>query len=488
MKNTYIGSQRCVASKSNWLLGLVLVIGAFVPGAEAQERQNTKRKLLFPSGTEVVAGKSSLPDPLRPYDSLIDTKFAEKSPVKQTTGCDKLEVWQPVVVQVEQWRAIDPFIPTGYSEVGVLAVQASTNCVKVGHPMRISNLRLPAGIAVELGWFFPTAMVGRRKEMENQETRLLFKAGLPADTQDVVFVTGRVIATFPSLFALNVSRMVGARFISREQIETAIRDGTQIIDVRSKVAYSQFKIKGSVNIPYTTGPRFRFYEEYADYVKSGDAFDVRRVQVEKEKPLVIIGNFGDHNIYRAAVVLRSEGWKNVLVFWEGMQYFTGMVWTPPARSELIRIVDGYQVAKMLADRTKKPVVIDVRRAQHFAVGTIKDAYTHEYFERDDLYYRVRGLNGAMLKEYGEWASIPPKIAAGVPIIVVGYHERDWRGYKAALTIRHYGYGDVSWYRGGFADWLSLKILDPVLFPTVSYSAADIAKFLKDPSYRGGPNK
>lgn len=465
-----------------WLLGLVMVVGTLASHSEAQGQQNRKRKTLFPEGTEVVAGKSSLPDPLRPYDSLIDVKFAEKSPVKQTTGCENLEVWQPVLVQVEQWRAIDPVISTGYSEVGVLAVQASTNCVKVGHPMRVSRLMLPAGIGVEMGWFFPTSMVGRRAEMGNQESRLLFKAGLPADTQDVVFVTGRVIATFPTTALPRVPRMVGARFIGREQIETAIRDGTQIVDVRSKAAYSQFRIKGSVNIPYTTGPRMHMYEDYSDYVKSGDAFDVRRVQPDKEKPVVIIGSFSENSIYRAAVVLRAEGWKNVFVFWEGIEYFTGMVWTPPAQSNIIRIVDGVQVAKMLNDRKQPPVILDVRLDQHFAFGTIAGAYTSVFFERNDLFYRLRGLNGGMLVEYGEWVKLPTEVAPGTPIIVVGYHERDWRGYKVALILRHYGFGNVSWYRGGLGDWTNLHFLSPQLFPISSYSWPLPKGFI------GGPKK
>lgn len=482
MKNTYLGWQRCVASKSKMLLAIALVIGAAASPAEAQDQQGKKRKSLFPAGTEVVAGKSTLPDPLRPYDSLIDTKFAEKSPIKQTTGCDQLEVWQPVLVQLEQWRAIDPVIPTGFAEVGVLAIQASTNCVKVGHPMRISHLRLPAGIGAELGWFFPTSMVGRRAEMANQESRLIFKAGLPADTQDVVFVTGRVIATFPFSMRPHVPRMVGARFISREQIDTAIRDGTQIVDVRSKAAHNQFKIKGSVSIPYTTGPRMHMYEEYSAYVKSGDAFDVRRVQPDKTKPVVIIGNYNENNIFRAAVVLRSEGWKNVLVFWEGIEYFTGMVWTPPARSELVRIIDGFQAAKLMNDRTQKTIVLDVRRGVHYALATIAGSYTSEFIERDDLYYRIRGLNGGMLLEYGEWVQVPPKVEPGAAIIVVGYHERDWRGYKAALILRHYGFGNVSWYRAGVADWLNLNALNPQLFPVSRHSWPLPKGFI------GGPKK
>lgn len=469
MKKTYISWHRCVASKCKAVLILVLVIGAAGSEADAQGQQTRKRKNLFPPGTEVTAGKHSLPDPLRPYDSLIDSTYAVKSPIKQTAGCEKLEEWQPVLVQNEHWRTIDPLTSSGYSEVGVLAVQASTNCVKAGHPMRIAHLRLPAGIGAELGWFFPTSIVGRRPEMVAQEARLLFKAGLPVDSQDVVFVTGRVIATFPFPLRQPAPRMVGARFISRDQIATAIRDGTQIVDVRSTAAHALFKIKGSVSIPYTTGPRMNMYEEYSDYVKSGDAFDVRRVQPDKTKPVVIVGSFNENNVYRAAVVLRSEGWKNVLVFWEGIEYFTGMVWTPPARSELIRIIDGFETAKLINDRTQAATILDVRRIRHFAFGTIAGSYTAEFFERDDLYYRSRGLNGAMLIDYGEWVKVPPDIEPGAPIIVFGYHERDWRGYKTALILRQHGFGNVYWYRGGAGDWMTLNSLNPTLFPTELHS-------------------
>jgi rhodanese-related sulfurtransferase len=469
MKNTYIGWQRCVASKLMaskliLILGTALIVGAAATVGLAQDQQARKLKSLFAAGTEVVAGVNSLPDPLRPYDSLIDAKHAEKSPIKQTAGCDQLEAWQPVIVQYEQWRAIDPFISTGYAEVGVLAIQASTNCVKAGHPMRITHFRLPAGIGAELGWFFPTSIVGRRTETAAQEARLMFKAGLPVESQDVVFVTGRVIATFPFPLRPSAPRMIGARFIDRGQLETAIRNGTQIIDVRSAAGHGQFKIKGSISIPYTTGPRMNMYEEYSAYVKAGDAFDIRRVQPDKTKPVVVIGSFNENNVYRAAVVLRSEGWKNVLVFWEGIEYFTGMVWTPPVRSELVSIIDGYQAAKLINDRTQKTVVLDARRISHFSMGTIAGSYTSEFFERNDLYYRSRGLNGGMLVEYGERVKVPQNIEPGAPVIVVGYHERDWRGYKAALILRHYGFGNVSWYRGGVADWMILNLLNPAMFP------------------------
>lgn len=465
-----------------FFLGLILANALFFAGTNTEAQEKRKLKTLFPRGTEVVVGKKATPDPLIPYNSLIDLKFAEKSPVKETAGCGQLEVWQPVLVQHEQWRSIDPILPTGYSETGVLAVQASTNCVKVGHPMRIAHLRLPAGIGAELGWFFPTSIVGRRPEFTKQEARLLFKANLPAETTDVVFVSGRVIATFPFHMRPHVPRMVGARFIDRTQIETAIREGTQIVDVRSRAAHEQFKIKGSINIPYTTGPRMHMYEEYKDYIKSGDAFDVRRVQTEKSKPVVIVGNFNDNNIYRAAVVLRSEGWKNVLVFWEGIEYFTGMVWTPPAQSELVKLVDGPEVARLMSDRTLKTVVIDVRRTQHFARGTLEGAYASEFYERDDLFFRQRGLNGAMLLEYGEWLKVPTEVAPGAPIVIVGYHERDWRGYKASLILRQYGFGNVNWYRGGVADWLNLNALNPKMFPVARYNWPLPKGFI------GGPKK
>ncbi len=478
MKKPVHVRQRCTASKRSLILLAALVFS----GAYAEAQQKPKVKHLFPSGTEVVIGKKTLPDPLHPYESMVDLKLAAQSAIQKSSGCDKLEVWQTVIVQPEQWRSVDPSIPTGYSEVGVLAVQDTTNCVKVGHPMRVGYLRPPAGIGTELGWFYPTSIVGRRAEMAQQEARLLFKAKLPADTQDVVFVTGRVIQGLPQTFLPRAPRMVGARFIDREQLETAIREGTQIVDVRSKAAYTQFRVKGSVNIPYTTGPRMNLYEEYSQYVAAGDAFDVRRVNPDKSKPVVIIGSFSEPSIYRAAVVLRSEGWKNVLVFWEGIEYFSGMAWSPPAQSNLVRIVDGYELARMVKDPVLKTVVLDVRAGQHFSRGAIPGAYTSEFFERDDLRLRVPGLNGAMLVDYSEWVKVPPGVTPASPVIVVGYGGRDWSGYKAALILQHYGFGNVSWYRGGMGEWSNLVDLNRQIFGRDSHPWP----FPK--GYVGGPKK
>ena len=422
-----------------------------------------KEKNLFPANTEVVIGKAALPDPLRPYDSMIDPKFIEISPLKETSGCTQLEVWQPVVVEPEQWVAIIGVVPMGTSEVGILAVNPNVNCVRPGHPMRVVHIRSESGISVEEGWFFPTSIHGRRTENQeviDLENQLLLTAKMPLDAKDVVFVTGRVISSLRKPWA---PRMSGTRFIDRKQMEAAIKDGTTIVDIRSRASFEKFRIKGSINVPYTTGPRMQFHEDYKDYSKSGDAFDVRKVPADKEKPVIITGAFDIPALYRAAVVLRGEGWKNIFIFWEGIEDFTGMIWSPPVTSELIRVVAAHEVAKMMADKTLNPVIVDVRRPVQFSVAHIPGAYPLEFYERLDIRLRLPGLNGEMLLDYGEYATVPEGLSTATPIIFVGSDESHWAPYKAALIARSYGFANVMWYRGGMAEWGRLRLANSRLF-------------------------
>lgn len=449
-----------------WSVASSLVLAAealATQSATTSAQQKKDFKNLFPLNTEVSVGKATLPDPLRPYDSMIDTKFIESSPVKETAGCAQLEVWQPVVIEPEQWSSIIGIVPMGTSEVGILAINPNANCVKPGHPMRAVYVGGESGIAVEEGWFFPTAIHGRRavnQEVTALENQLLLTAKMPPDTKDVVFVTGRVIST---LRRPSAPRMAGARFIDRKQMETAIKDGTTVVDIRPKASFEKFRIKGSINVPYTTGPRMQFYEAYKEYPKSGDAFDVRKLPADREKPVVLVGAFDMPALFRAAVVLRGEGWKNVFLFWEGIEYFAGMVWSPPVTSQLVRIVAAHEVAKMMNDKTLNPVIVDVREAPDFSMGHIPGAFPLTFYERDDLRLRLPGLNGEMLFDYGEYATIPEGTSTAAPVIFVGSHERSWPAYKAALIARHYGYYNVMWYRRGMAEWGRLTLANGRLF-------------------------
>lgn len=446
------------------IIGYVALVGYFaaLPDfAEAESKGYDKN--LFPPQTEVVAGKSTLPDPLTPYDSLIDHKLAEASPIKETAGCSNLEVWQSVAIRTEQWNSITGTVPTGISEVGVLAIHDKTNCVKPGHPFRVVEIFESSGIGVELGWFFPTAIHGRRtdnREITRLENQLLIGAKLSPDSKDVVFVSGRVISSGQRFWG---PRMNGVRFINRQQVETAIKDGTAIVDIRPRNSFEKFRIKNSINVPYSTGPRMNFHEDYKNYPNSGDAFDIRKIPADKEKPIVLVGYFDTPNVFRAAVVLRAEGWKNVFIFWEGIEYFTGMSWSPPAVSRLVRIVSGHEVAQMLSDKALNPVIIDVRQGVHFAQGHIPGAYLSEFIERPDLRLRTPGLSGKMLREYGEYIVIPENISPATPVIFVGVSERHWAGYKAALIARDYGLSNVMWYRAGMAEWSRLALANKVIF-------------------------
>jgi rhodanese-related sulfurtransferase len=429
--------------------------------------QSSGVRHLFPLQTQVEAGNAALPDPLFPFESLVDTKFLDRSPVKETLGCKTLEVWQSVAIRPEQWNSIIGTMPAGFSEVGVLAIQDSANCVKPGQPFRAVFFNVVSGISVELGWFFPTAIHRRRAKEINIariENQLLLGARLPLDSQDVVFVSGRVIASHQRIWG---PRMQGVRFINRQQIESVIKLGIKVVDIRPRGSFDIFRIKNSINVPYHTGPRMNFHEGYASYSKAGDAFDIRKIPPNKYTPIVLVGNYDTANVFRAAVVLRGEGWKRIFIFGEGIEYFSGMMWSPPAESRLIRLVSSLEVAQMVADKALRPIIIDVRQDILFAQGHIPGAHSLEFIERSDLRLRIAGLNGKMLREYGEYQKMPEKVNTASTLIFVGVSERDWAPYKAALLAREYGFSNSMWYRGGMSEWSRLAQVNGDVFKVTS---------------------
>ncbi|MDX9730757.1 MAG: rhodanese-like domain-containing protein [Bdellovibrionales bacterium] len=407
-------------------------------------------------GTELTKGHPNLSDPLM-YSELVDESFATTSPIKQTEGCKVLEEWQPVVVSEDHWFSVaTDRRPAAYELVGVLAVAGDTNCVKPGYPMRIVALNMPSGIARVLGWFYPTSIVGPRPEYISQQETLLVSAGLMGTKAQPVFVTGAVVRVSPvEEMLIHAPRMVGARMINRTQMEAAIAEGTPIVDVRPRAQFDIARVKGAIHVPYTPGPRMHLLEDYASYVKSGDAFDIRRVPPNKDAPVILIGeSWNSDNVYRAAVVLRSEGWKKIFIFHEGMDYFLGLNRMPPMHMRAARILHNLEAAAFIANKSNQAQVVDVRSDVEFAAGAIPGAYLAPYRERRDLPMRTPGLSGPALLEYGDQWVPPAGLSKTLPLVIVGESRWDWRGYKAALVARALGFQTVIWARSGMDQWAS----------------------------------
>lgn len=438
----------------NFLFLTVLTLAPMFAGTASAQQAMSPNKYVK-AGTEYVTGDRSLPDPLRPYEGLAKPELAEKATTKETEGCKTLQSWEPSIISLNQWQSNVSMFAARLSRSVVFAVPAKSSCVRVGEPAPLAVMDPATGISVLVGWFLPTAIHGRRPEFAKVEEVILTSAGLLGTDADIAMVTGRTLDG-SGFFTTGTytPRMSGVRMLDRDQMETAIKDGTQIIDVRAKKQFDLSHIKGAVHVPYTTGPRMTMFDPYTNYAKNGDAFDIRRVNQDREKPVVIIGeNPTSDGMYRAAVVLRSEGWKKVFVFYEGMGFFTGNQWAPPSSSALVGApVTALQAIDLLNDKTKGVKLIDVRSTKEFEAGYIPVATSAPYIERDDLRLQRPGINGKILLEYGDTWTPPASIPKTTPILLIADDSRDWRAYKAALVAKHLGYSTIYWVLVGVERW------------------------------------
>lgn len=435
--------------------------------------QTDRRPAPLKPGTEVTTGVRDLPDPLFRFNAFSEPALLESAVIKETNGCKVLKSWEPVFVSSIHLRSIYEAARPILSDAGVLAIASESNCVRVGTPMHLAELDGATGTSSTLGYFLPTAISLPRPTYAALENVILLSAGLLGSKAPVVFVTGAVISLSqshrPDFFA---PRMVGARMLDRTQIESAIADGTQIIDVRSKKQFDLVRVKGAVHVPYTMGPRAQRLDPYASYAKSGDAFDIRRINPDRQKALVLIGeNNESEEPIRAAVVLRSEGWKNIFIFQEGMSYFTGMMSAPPNKSVLVGLVSTIgQLRNARADAALGAKLIDVRSLSEFNAGTIAESLSAPFAERDDLRLRRLGLNGSMLTTYGDSWAPPANLPKTTPLIFYGENDRDWRPYKAALIARAAGFNSVYWFPNGFSLWSVMSSYQQTLFPVTVRTA------------------
>lgn len=421
-------------------------------------------EMLFIPGTEMTYGLETLPDPLRAFDQYADTKKFSAAAVQSTAGCSNFEVWEPVLVSRAHWRTIAPAASSA-SGWGVLAIAAELNCIKLGQPAHVAELDRLTGITTTLGWFLPTGIADRRAQYSDQEEALLVSAGLVTYRRPIVFVTGRVITSYLSDGdGRYAPRMSGIRIVDRKQMESAIQDKAQIVDVRTAKQFAAAHVKNSVNATYTTGPRMKTFDAYPSYAKAGDTFDLRKVDPDRQKPVILLGSgpYSD-NVYRAANTLRSLGWKNIFIFYEGFDYFAQMLWKPPAASGILETINRPEVLSRLRSGANINLV-DVRTDVEFLDGRVAGSVLATYKERDDLRIHRPSLNGHVLKLYGDSWTPPAGIDKTAPTVIIGRDEYDWRSYKAALVAKALGFQSVYWYRVGVESWKLVGADQPALYP------------------------
>jgi len=121
--------------------------------------------------------------------------------------------------------------------------------------------------------------------------------------------------------------------------------------------------------------------------------------------------------------------------------------TPTAAPAGVKLVEAKDVQALQA---KGAVLIDTRKANEYADGTIKGAISVPYDPEKSA--KDAGFDAAQDKyDMG-------KIADKAKDYVVFCNSGTcWKSYKAAVVMAKAGYKNVHWYRNGVPDWKARKL-------------------------------
>lgn len=112
--------------------------------------------------------------------------------------------------------------------------------------------------------------------------------------------------------------LVGVKLVTAEQVQQAMAKGAAAFDVRVAAECTEKTIKGAVCHTYREKSA-----KAAEFDKSQDQFDLSKLPADKAAPVIFFCNSGDcWRSYKAAVVVRDAGWKNVSWFRGGMPEWT----------------------------------------------------------------------------------------------------------------------------------------------------------------------
>lgn len=121
--------------------------------------------------------------------------------------------------------------------------------------------------------------------------------------------------------------------------------------------------------------------------------------------------------------------------------------TPTAAPAGVKLVEA---AAVQALQGKGAVLIDTRKANEYADGTIKGAISVPYDPEKSA--KDAGFDAAADKfDMGKIAD------KNKDYVVFCNSGTCWKSYKAAVVMAKAGYKNVHWYRNGFPDWKARKL-------------------------------
>lgn len=119
--------------------------------------------------------------------------------------------------------------------------------------------------------------------------------------------------------SMTPDKLDGVKLITAEQARDLLAKGAPVIDTRVAAEYAEKSIKGAVSVPYR--------EKSAKDVKfdrAQDNFDLAKLPADKGAPVVFFCNAGEcWKSYKASVLARDAGYKQIHWFRGGMPEWTG---------------------------------------------------------------------------------------------------------------------------------------------------------------------
>lgn len=118
----------------------------------------------------------------------------------------------------------------------------------------------------------------------------------------------------PALAQETPATLDGVKLVSAEQARDLAAKGATFVDTRTPNEFSEKSAKGAVNVPYKEKSA-----KAANFEKSADAFDLTKLPADKGANVIFFCNSGTcWKSYKAAVVARDAGYKQVAWFRGGM--------------------------------------------------------------------------------------------------------------------------------------------------------------------------
>jgi rhodanese-related sulfurtransferase len=136
------------------------------------------------------------------------------------------------------------------------------------------------------------------------------------------FLAAAAVAVAP--FAAHAQKIMtpetlaGVKLVTAEQAQAAMARGAVAFDVRVAAECTEKTIKGAVCHTYREKSA-----KAAEFDKSQDQFDLAKLPADKNASVIFFCNSGDcWRSYKAAVVARDAGFKNIHWFRGGMPEWT----------------------------------------------------------------------------------------------------------------------------------------------------------------------